>query len=102
MPNPESERYGQYYWLIGVGKTISVDGEVYAHADEIEVTPAGALVLFRTTKVDPDGQYVPTGGKQPMLILPAWAWNLLAAASCLDGRPVATEHRKGQIREEKL
>jgi hypothetical protein len=79
-----TEKYGAYYWCI---KTeLSEDGEIYLMADEMEVTPTGALVCRGKER-------------RPVLGIPAGKWSAYFAASIRDGHAVALEHWKGELAE---
>ncbi|MEU9705087.1 hypothetical protein [Streptomyces sp. NPDC047981] len=78
MANPNSAKYGQYYWRIDL-----TSGEVvHAHADEVEIQGSGALVLRKTS------------GEAPLILL-AFAsgeWKNVRAASALDGHAICVDH----------
>jgi hypothetical protein len=74
-------RYGQYYWCI---KTpLSEDGDVYVHADAVEVAPSGALVM--------------RSERYATLVIAQGQWTAVYAASVMDGHAVAVEHWKGEV-----
>lgn len=89
MASGGAEKYGQRYWCIGLTDKKRTD--VYCYADRVEVTPSGAVVLWRDEpeKVNPN------------LIFSAGQWAFVYAASVLDGHAVAVEHWPGQISEGK-
>ena len=80
-----AEKYGRYYWCI---KTpASEDGEVYAFADRIEVTPNGDLMLW-------------TGRDELSYQSMSFAkgnWSAFFAASVIDGRTISAEFWKGEL-----
>lgn len=100
----ESNNYGKKYFCIKVPSDISVDGEIYLHADRVEVRD-GTLIFW--------GKYYPdkcdkamgrfpdyenqTSDEMPLLILNKNCWEVYYAASCLDGHAVAVEHWRGEI-----
>ena len=90
------ERYGQFYWCVGLS-----DGkEVYANADETEITDAGALALWRTTDPGPDFARVPAKARHMTLAFAPGRWVFVYAASVIDGHAVAANHWEGQILEQ--
>ncbi|WP_405860164.1 hypothetical protein OG407_20980 [Streptomyces sp. NBC_01515] len=78
MANPDSAKYGQFYWRIDL-----TSGEVvHAHADEVEILTSGALVLRKADEEAP-------------LVLLAFAvgeWKNVQAASVMDGHAVCVDH----------
>jgi hypothetical protein len=94
-----AHKYGKFYWCIGVSKDVSENGEIYAHADWIELQ-AGALVLQRAKSAGDEGTInEATGGRQILLTLAPGQWKYAFAASVLDGHAVAVEHWPGEIAE---
>ncbi|MEU5343204.1 hypothetical protein AB0H18_20595 [Streptomyces sp. NPDC020766] len=78
MANPDSAKYGQFYWRIDL-----TSGEVvHAHADEVEILTSGALVLRKAEE------------KAPLVLLAfaAGEWKNVQAASVMDGHPVCVDH----------
>lgn len=82
-------KYGGYYWCIKSDQSGS--GEIYAHADRVEVTAGGDLVLWR----ERDGRAPETN-----LALARGQWSAVYAASCIDGSAVAVEHWQGEVDRE--
>ncbi|MFF1295108.1 MULTISPECIES: hypothetical protein [unclassified Streptomyces] len=78
MANPNSAKYGQFYWRIDL-----TSGEVvHAHADEVEILTSGALVL---KKVAEESSSV-------LLAFAAGEWKNVQAASVMDGHAVCVDH----------
>ena len=75
MTGPQD--YGERYWCVRTRQ--ATDGELYFHADTVDVTPSGAL--------DARGKRGHT-----VVLLAAGQWQAVFAASVIDGRPVAVEH----------
>jgi hypothetical protein len=75
--------YGRYYWCI---KTQL--GEIFLHADRVEVTATGALICWGGGRQDEQPPDNPT----IMLALQATQWDAVYAASCMDGTAVAVDH----------
>jgi hypothetical protein len=90
-----AERYGRYYWCVGLTDTDENDRrvEVYAHADRVEVLPDGTLALY--------GRFRPGDAEQLTLSFRNPAWRFVYAASEGDGHAVSVEHWPGQIAEER-
>jgi len=76
---------GQYYWCVKTD--LSEDGEIYVHADEVEITPNGALVFLRVYG-DSDSQN---------LGIARGHWKSFHAADVMDGGAVAVEYWKGEV-----
>lgn len=78
------DRYGDYYWCV---KTkLSEDGEIFVHADSMEVNDNGDLFFMQENGTC-------------NLVLKKDQWTVGFAASVLDGHPVAVEHWKGEVVE---
>lgn len=77
--------YGRFYWCIKVPSNISPDGEIYLHADKVEVTPNGDLLFWNS---------INEKNKKPFqnLALARGSWLVFFAASIIDGGAVAVEH----------
>ena len=75
-----AEDYGNYYY--GIKTKLSKDGEIYAFADNVNITDNGELVLSRK-----DGL--------PTLCIAAGKWDCIFAASIVNGDCVSVEHWKG-------
>ena len=74
-------KYGNYYWCI---KTVlSQSGELFVHADGVEVSSCGDLLCHGTEN-------------RTVLAISAGKWDCFYAASCVDGSPVAVEHWDGE------
>lgn len=87
------ERYGNYYWCVKVKKTVSTDGEIYVHADEVEVKDGSVIFLgYGWTDGEKDRQRL-----QVNLALGPGSWTAIYAASCLDGSAVAVDHWAGEV-----
>ena len=78
-------RYGQYYWCIKVPRSLCGDGEIYVHADGVQVTECGALELIYEK------------AHRGNLILAPGQRLAVFAASVIDGHAVAVEHWKGEV-----
>ena len=95
--------YGNKYWCVKVPKTLSKSGEIYFHADRIEITQSGTLIAlgcFRIYEKDDTGNIVTTTLEEKenqSLILNRIYWKVVYAASQLDGSPVAVERWEGEI-----
>lgn len=87
MPGPES--YGRFYWCVKVPKGVSKDGEIYVHADSVEIAASGAVLFMQNEAKDRP--------RQPTLVLAAGMWSAFYAASVLDGAAVAVEHWEGEV-----
>lgn len=82
-----SEKYGRYYWCAKVTRDISLDGEIYVMADDVQVTPAGALEFIR-------------GGEdnhRVNLSIAPNKWLVYFAASLWDGHAIAVEYWTGEV-----
>lgn len=82
-----SEKYGRYYFGIKVTRDVSPDGEIYVMADDVQVTPAGALEFIRigddTSRVN--------------LSIAPNKWLAHFSASLWDGHAVAVEYWTGEV-----
>lgn len=82
-----AEKYGRYYWGVKVTRDISPDGEIYVMADEVQVTPAGALEFIR--KGD--------NSHRVNLSIAPHKWLVYFAASLWDGGAIAIEYWAGEV-----
>jgi hypothetical protein len=87
----QSSNYGRYYWCIKVPQKVSKSGEIYGCADEVEVTATGVLLLWQVRDGEP---------RRINLAFAPSQWNLIYAASCVDGSPVAVDHWVGEVSEQ--
>lgn len=103
----ETSNYGRKYFCVKVPVDISRDGEIYLHADRVELRD-GALIFrgrYYQNKLNEElGMFHPdyedkTSEEMPLLILNRDSWRVYYAASCLDGAAVAVEHWRGEICE---
>jgi hypothetical protein len=106
-----ADQYGRRYWC--VKSPLSQDGEIYLHADFVEVSNNGDLQLVqkrklpevrrsrrgRSTQPEDDGNYDDDDdiGYVVMLAIAAGNWTCVFAASVIDGHAVAADHWKGEI-----
>jgi hypothetical protein len=89
MGNSNASKYGGIYW--GVRSELSQTGEIYVHADTVEVTPNGELIFWHNNE---DG----THRHQTLGFAPG-SWACFFAASVEDGHAVAVEHWDGEAAE---
>lgn len=102
----EPGNYGQKYFCVKVPQNISVDGEIFLHADYARVDENGTLTFY--------GQFYPfneklelsrpdyenaAGDEVALLTLSRGSWSLYYAASVLDGHAVAVDHWREEICE---
>lgn len=78
--NPE--QYGEIYWC--VKSNLSPDGEIYLHADIVEVGNAGQLICSRKNS-------------DVMMIFKAENWECIFAASVIDGCACCVEHWRSEV-----
>lgn len=107
--NPDACYFGTKYWCIKVTRTISGDGEIYIHADRVEIS-SGDLFAFSDYEIPAKTEYGTTGpdyeGKATReppictLALARGSWTAFFAASCMDGHAVCADHWSGEIWEE--
>ena len=84
----DASDFGRFYWWIKLAN----GQEMGVHADRVEITGDGALVLY--------GSNPSVGTKYVNLALAPGEWQLVCAASVEDGRPLAVEHwQKRKTRE---
>lgn len=88
MSNPSD--YGDWYWCIKT--SLSEDGEIYLNADEIEVTPTGALVCWRLLKTG----IIPE--RHIVFAAAPGQWQAVYAASVIDGCAVAVDYWAGEVK----
>jgi hypothetical protein len=86
----QTDKYGRYYWCVGVPESICPDKQIYLHADSCTIMPNGALSFDRKR-----GKYLQTN-----LALAPEQWYYVFAASVIDGAAVAIDHWKGEVAEE--
>jgi hypothetical protein len=104
-PPDGPERYGRFYWCVKVPKSVSHNGEIFAHADRAEITPSGTLQLISTKPpwwwkdYKGDEPYDDQPGEQRTLALAPGSWLAVFAASVYDGHAIAVEHWKGEAAE---
>lgn len=84
----DPEKYGQFYWGVKVTQGISEDGEIYVHADEVQVLPNGAAVFV--------GSGHDAHPPQQNLILAPGSWLVIFAASIEEGSAIAVEKWKSK------
>jgi hypothetical protein len=89
-----TERYGECYWCIK--SQLSESGEIYMHADRVEINSHGDLRMVS----DLDGPGTGNIETVVRLALSAGHWACVFAASVMDGSAVAVDHWKGEIVEE--
>jgi hypothetical protein len=82
------EAYGRFYWCIGVAEAICKAGQVYVHADRIELEN-GALLCVRDATDDKD--------RLVSLAFAPGEWRYFFGASVFDGHAVSVEHWDGEI-----
>ena len=91
-PLSGASRYGNKYWCIKC--TASRDGGIYLMADRLEVTGAGALIVWGGYRAKTNDAPNPD---TPVLALAAGSWTLAYEAKPTDGTPVVMEHYKGGL-----
>jgi hypothetical protein len=74
-----------YYWC--VKSSLSKDGEIYFHADYIEVNSNGDMIGWREKE----------DAKFQTLVIASGQWTVFYAAKCFCGSPVFVEHWKGEV-----
>lgn len=85
MSNASS--YGRFYWCVKTN--LSDSGEIYIHADSVELTADGSLVFWQHKESeDPFGEL----SQRVNLSIAAGNWKACFAASVIDGHAVAVEH----------
>jgi hypothetical protein len=84
------DRYGQFYWCVGVYESICPSGQIYFHADEV-VVEGQSLVSYRK-----DGS-----ARMSLLSFAPGQWRYFFGASLMDGAAVCVEHWEGEIEEAK-
>jgi hypothetical protein len=93
------EQYGNFYWCVGLKTTApgkKAKAEVYAYADRVEVTPVGALVLWRTTRLGDDQKREALPTPEVNMAFAPGQWEFVHAASLIDGSAVAASSWPGQ------
>lgn len=89
-PTGDAGQCGAWFWAIGLP-----DGRMaMCHADRLEITPAGALVLWRESALDPaDPDRSARVPHDPAMVLglAAGCWHSFHAASVLTGAPLAVD-----------
>lgn len=82
-------RYGDYFWVVQTGSKSkkSFAGEVALHADEIEVTPSGALICWG---------HQTDGSRKVHVGFAPGEWLHFYAASTLDSTPVNADRWNGE------
>ena len=97
----EPSNYGRRYWCIKVPESISKDGEIYLHADRVELRDGALIFLGKFYPSAKDGcvDYENPQDKEEktVLILNKGQWLVCYAASVLDGSAVAVERWKGEV-----
>ncbi len=78
---------GNFYWGLKVPEHVSPDKEIFLHADVVNI--ANDNIVFMNL--------VDKGAMQIVLSLSKGNWNVVYAASLIDGRPIACEHWKGTL-----
>ena len=94
-----TERYGNFYWCIGVPSSIAEDGEIYVMADRVTIED-GTLICWQDSKQDATGNRVQLESPRINLALSKGQWLHFFAASLIDGAAVSVEHWKGRIAEQ--
>lgn len=89
MSSPE--QYGRFYFCVKVPKLVCPNGEIYVHADRIEIKDGCLLMLGRFNASDEERP------ETVCLALRDGNWHSVYAASCIDGHAVAVEHWKGEV-----
>ena len=88
MADEQQERraadYGRFYWC--VVHSYKGDSATYYFADRLEVSPSGALILWRD---NPEA-----GEVRPNVIFPAGEWVQVHAASVVNGLAVAMDYSR--------
>jgi hypothetical protein len=79
------EKHGNYHWGV---KT--KNGEIYLHADRMELTPTGGLVFWHEGSMRKNKSE--DFRASPTLALALGEWTTAYAASLIDGCPVAFCH----------
>ena len=82
--------YGKKYYCVKVSKALSEDGEIYAYADEIQISEGGDLKLICSNNCDEI---------YPGLIIAKGQWLAIYAASCFDGSASTVEHWCGEVHD---
>lgn len=77
------EKHGDYYWCVGVTKDISVDGEIFLHADRATTTCDGSIAFIRNHHGDKP--------ERINLLIPSGKWTYVYAASVISGHAIAIE-----------
>jgi hypothetical protein len=85
-----ADRYGNLYWGVKVPAELCSDREIYLYADRVRVEDE-ALVFLRLKDEE----------EVVMLMIPAGRWLAVFAASLMDGHPVAVEHWRGEVWDER-
>ncbi len=79
---------------------VCATGQIYVHADRVEITSAGVLVLMRDTRYNATRAVrEPHEHPHPNLVFAVGSWSYVFAASVIDGAAVAVEHWKGEVAE---
>jgi hypothetical protein len=82
--------YGDSYWCVKVPQGISPNGEIYLHADKVEITANGDLVFWSST-----GENRPEPFQN--LSLARGSWFVFFLASVIDGSAAAVEQWEGEV-----
>jgi HNH endonuclease len=90
-------RYGRRYWCVGVEKTVSRSGQLFANACRVEIKPDGALELWSDSAISEGGELEARDAPFPVLAFARGMWRYYFAASCFDGHAVAVEHWPGEV-----
>lgn len=75
-------KYGKYYFCAKVTSDLSKDGEIYAYADEIDISLDGSLQFIQ----------VKNNMKYKNLVIAKGKWLAIFSASVIDGSAVSVEH----------
>jgi hypothetical protein len=88
----EPSNYGRTYWCVKTN--LSKDGEIYVHADRLEMRE-GTLFFFGSHRREESDR--PPGPEGILLMIAAGHWRAVYAASGIDGSAVAVQHWEGEV-----